>query len=477
MKKTIIAIILTLTMIPMSFAQTPKKEGKMELFLETMDAQGWQWFLISDAVNRRIKAASLKVYPIVSKDSKGNFTAKNGEQELDEARRIAVIGNFYSDRLRDYLTGRVFDMSGNGWKDAAVYAGINPDKLEEKVKSDNNKSLENAYARANVLNVDSSALFIDGKAFEGYQRLIGVYNAVNTSLPKSCQIPLPAGYNPPTKSALPSLWAVLGTGNKKNDQLIRVFDRWFEGIKPEYLAHDSSTVKEKFPWLVYTPSYIMPDTEDVRKILNDYINAGEFKVNSGYIVYEDRSSNGFYISKPEKENTVEMYIMSQCPYGVASGNLLFGAQKEGLLPNDFKIELHFIGNVNVNNEGVRSFSSLHGEAEWKENARQLFIANKFPDKIGDYVLERNKDVTSQDWQKAAKAAGIDAALVEAGTKEAEDMLEKDFKITDALGIGSSPSFIVNGREFFVGTSGLYNVKGLEKLSAQKTNSVPAGSCN
>ncbi|MBO4555633.1 MAG: hypothetical protein J5706_02650, partial [Elusimicrobiales bacterium] len=439
-------------------------------------------YFLTDAVSRRITKADLKIYPLVNKDSKGAFSAKNGEQELEEAKRIAIISSEYSSRVRDYLSARVFDMSSEGWKNAAVFAGINPDTLDNKVKNSGDKALEQSYARATVLNADESSLFIDGKIYDGSPRIHSLFEAINNSLPPSRRVPLPDGYVPPAKKAIPPLYAVLPEGMKKNEQLIRIFYSFFEGIKSEISSYDS--VKDKFEWLEFLHSYIFPGTDDVKKTFANFIAAGEFKMAEGkdgqsWVVYEDRNGNGFYPNKPARQNTLELYIMSQCPYGVAAGNLLFGALKKGLLPENYVLELHFIGNAVKNNDEWQ-FSSLHGENEWKEDARQLYVAKYYPDKLADYVLERNKDITSPDWQTAAKAAGLDVEKIEKGEKESYDMLAADFAIAESLGIGSSPSFISEGRSFFVGLSPVYNLKGMEKLSEaaeSSATSVPAGSCN
>lgn len=477
------AVNMVCTDVYAANAQQTQKSGNAEFFIEPMDTQGWNLYLVTDTVARRISKATLKIYPIVSKDGNGAFVSKNGEQELEEAKRIAIISSLYSSRIRDYLSARVFDMSSAGWKNAAVFAGINPDTLEAKVRDNGNEALEKAYARATVLNVDSSSLFIDGKAYEGSPRVHSIFDAINESLPASRRIPLPEGYTPPAKKQIPSLYAVIPEGMKKNDQLIRIFDRYFEGIKAETPTYDS--VREKFPWLDFLPSYILPATDDVKTAFGDFIAAGEFRFvpaaeegGTGWVIYEDRNGNGYYPNKPARENTLELYIMSQCPYGVAAGNLLFGALKAGKLPENYKLELHFIGHASKDENGAWKFSSLHGENEWKEDARQLFVAKHYPEKLADYILERNKEITSQDWKKAAVAAGIDPTEMEKGEAESLELLAADFAIADALGIGSSPSFISEGRSFFVGMGHIYKLKGMEKLSGTNAaNAVPAGSCN
>jgi pyruvate/2-oxoglutarate dehydrogenase complex dihydrolipoamide acyltransferase (E2) component len=242
-----------------------------------------------------------------------------------------------------------------------------------------------------------------------------------------------------------------------------VFDKYFEGIKAEPLDYASAERATRFPELAFVPSYILAATPEAKSRLANELRAGLFKESGGYLVYEDRQRNGLYAGRPEAKNKLEVFVMSQCPFGAMAENSLLDAQKAKLLPEGMELEIHYIGEAKKDDKGEWLFSSLHGQPEWEENARQLFIARKFPGKFNAYLAERNKDYSSPDWQKAAKAAGIDADKVEKGFGEAKELLAADFAATDALGISTSPSFIVNGQQFMVGLGELIKVPGFEKV--------------
>ena len=474
MTKILLAVLFGFCALSASAAPQAAGGGKMELFLETMDGQGWQWFFLSDMVRRRLDGAELKVWPVVSKDAKGAFTAKRGDVELAEARRLAVVLRAYPAKALTYLNARSLNPTTDGWKDAAVFAGINPDELTKKTAAEGDAALEAALARSKAAGVDATALLLDGKPYEGSQRLMPLYDAVNAALPAGKRAAPPAGYKAPPKPVPPGLWVVLGSGMKKSDALIGVFDRYFEGIKPVVLDEAAPERLAKFPWLEFVPAYVLTATPEARSALENEIKAGLFKENSGYLVYEDRQHRGVYASRPAAENKLELFVMSQCPYGVLAVNSVFGAEKEKLLPPGLKIEVHFIGDTKKNEKGELEFNSLHGDAEWQEDARQLYIAGKFPDKFGAYVLERNKEITSPDWQKAAKAAGVDVDAVAAGFEASKVMLAQDFALSAQLGISTSPSFVLNGREFMVGAGELKKSPGFEKLPEP---GQAAGGCN
>lgn len=439
--------------------------GRMELYLEALDGQGWQLFFLADTVKKRLPAADLQVYPLVTKNADGSFAARRGEPELAESVRLAVLGKSYPGKILAYLSARSLSPSADGWRDAAVFAGINPDELERRAASDGQAALSGAYARALRA---GAPLLLDGKPYEGSQRLLPLYEAVNAALPAGNRVPPPAGYKPRPKAPPPAFWVALSSGMKKNEGLVNAFDKYFEGIKPAVLAYGSPELAGKFPWLDFLPAYIIAATPEAKSRLENELKAGVFKEKDGYLVYEDRQGRGFYASRPVKRDTLEVFVMSECPYGTAAENSLLEAVKDKTLPPGLKLEVHFIGDAKKAEKpapgaSVWEFSSLHGEPEWRENARQLFISRRFPEKLFAYLLERNRDVKSPDWEKAAKTAGIDAEAVKAGAAEGEAMLAEDFAASTALGVSNSPSFILNGREFIMGLGELAKAPGFEKL--------------
>ena len=437
--------------------------GRLTLYLEAMDGQGWQWFFLADTVRRNLPASELRVYPLVQKEGDGAFSSRRGEAELAEATRLAVLAESYQSRMLSYLNARSLSPSADGWMDAALFAGINPEELDKKAAAEGQAALRKAYAKSEAAGAEATTLFLDGKRYEGYQRLMPLYEAVNKALPSGKRVPPPAGYVAKPKPVPPGFWVVLSSGMETNSQLVAVFDRYFEGIKAQELDYGSKERSARFPDLLFAPSYVLAATPEAKKRLANEVAAGLFKEQGGYLVYEDRQRRGLYAGRPEKKNTVELFVMSQCPFGVMAEDALLAAEKNGLLPAGVKLEVHFIGDAKKDDKGAWQFSSLHGQAEWEENARQAYIAAKFPEKFKAYLSERNKDVHAADWQKAAKAAGIDAGKVEKGFDEAKELLAADFAVTSKLGISTSPSFIVDGRQFMVGLGELTKVPGFEKI--------------
>lgn len=463
MKKAITLLAAAWLACP-AFAQQAapvKTGGKMELYLEAMDGQSWQWLFMADAVRRRLDGAELRVYPLVTKGEDGSFAARRGEAELAESARLAVLASDWPAKMLMYLNARSLSPSMEGWRDAALFAGVNPDELEKR--AGRKDVLERSWKAAQAAGVGATALFLDGKRYAGAQRLLALYDAVNAALPAARRAAPPAGYKPKPKAPPPGLWVIVSPEFQKNDSLISVFDRYFEDIKPQVLDYGSPERAAKFKTLEFVPAYLLEATPEAKSRLQNEISAGLFKENGGYLVYEDRQRRGLYAGRAEDKGTVELFVMSQCPFGVLAENSLMDAEKNGLLPPGSKLKIRYIGDSKKNDKGETEFSSLHGQAEWEEDARQLYIAAKFPDKFRAYLAERNKEYQSPDWQKAAKAAGVDAGKVEKNFEEAKKMLIEDFAATTALGISTSPSLILDGQKFMVGLGELIKTPGFEKV--------------
>jgi hypothetical protein len=458
---------------PAGAAKPAVSGGRMELYLEALDGQGWQWFFMADTVKRRLDGAGFRVLPLVTRNADGTFSAKRGEPELAESVRLAVLYKFYRGKMLNYLSARSLTPAADGWRDAAVFAGINPDELEKRAASEGQAALAEAYQASSSAGVTETSLFLDGKPYAGSQRLMPLFTAVNTALPAARRLAPPAGYKPKPPAPPPGFWVVLSSGLAKSDALVGVFDRYFEGIKAVTLDYASAERAAKFPSLDFVPSYIIAGTPEAKARLENEIKAGIFKENGGYLVYEDRQRGGLLASREEKKDTLEVFVMSQCPYGVMAESSLLEAVKGKVLPEGLKLEIHYIGDARADGKGGWDFNSLHGPAEAEENARQLFVAKTFPDKFYAYLTERNKEITSPDWQKAAKAAGLDADKIAAGKEEGHKLLALDFASSGALGMTTSPSFVVNGRKFMVGLGELTKVPGFEKIPAP---GQPAAGC-
>jgi len=107
--------------------------------------------------------------------------------------------------------------------------------------------------------------------------------------------------------------------------------------------------------------------------------------------------------RPEKAKTLDLFVMSQCPYGaqalVAMKDVADSFQK------DLTLNVHYIGGV----QGEQ-LTSMHGPGEVDEDVRQLCAIKHYPknNKFLDYVSCRSKDPRNVDWKRALSFAGATA---------------------------------------------------------------------
>ena len=163
---------------------SPSASGvRIELFFEAMDGQGWNDFFLADAVRRRIGGPAVKIYPLVYKSDAGKFQAARGEAELAESMRLAVIGSEYPDMLLTYLNARSLSPWADGWREAAIFCGIDPLELSKKTETLGEKALLSVYDRAQKAGVKTTSLLLNGKVYSGPKRLLPLLEAVNAALP------------------------------------------------------------------------------------------------------------------------------------------------------------------------------------------------------------------------------------------------------------------------------------------------------
>lgn len=143
--------------------------------------------------------------------------------------------------------------------------------------------------------------------------------------------------------------------------------------------------------------------------------------------------------------TVQLFVMSFCPYGIQAEKALFSVVK--LMGEKAKFEPHFI--VSVSGDKV---SSLHGDAEAKEDMRQAVIYKYYPDKFwsyAEYVANNcNLNTIESCWKDAIKSVGIDSADIEKKvTSEGLELMKAEAELSNSKGISGSPTMLINGATY------------------------------
>ncbi|MCU0661129.1 MAG: hypothetical protein MUC50_02250 [Myxococcota bacterium] len=169
-------------------------------------------------------------------------------------------------------------------------------------------------------------------------------------------------------------------------------------------------------------------------------NTGDGKVDC-----DDGTCKEKKVCRQETKNKVDLFVMSQCPYGVktvdAMADVLKNFNKDSKL---FNFELNFIGQ-----EANGQLTSMHGQGEVDENIRQLCAQKHFAKgyKFMDYVFCRNKDYRNPEWEPCAKESGVKADVIKKcfEGQEGKDLLAASFKKAGAVQASGSPTWLLNNR--------------------------------
>ena len=146
--------------------------------------------------------------------------------------------------------------------------------------------------------------------------------------------------------------------------------------------------------------------------------------------------------------TLELFVMSYCPFGVQAEEKIIPIVKELGEQIDFKLRFIAQEKAEPSAHDITPFTSLHGYPEVAENIRQLLIAQEYPDRYLDYILCRGKKL-EKSWEDCAEKLGIDVARIQAlyDAPETEQLLRENIKRSEELGIRASPTILVDGHQF------------------------------
>lgn len=226
----------------------------------------------------------------------------------------------------------------------------------------------------------------------------------------------------------------------------------------------------------FLPLYLIKKTDAVRSKMEEPLKRGIVQETADYIVLAHQTRTGVYANKERNPDVMEIFVMSQCPYGVMAENAVIEAKKKGEFPKDKTVRLRYI----VNYDEQRGFSSLHGTPEWEEDVRQLLIAKYYPTKLWQYLSIRNKDYRSSRWDKAMEAAGINPKkIMKKFDTEGLELLKAEAAYGNENNISASPTFLWEGKVLLdFGTAA--QIEGFSFLVPSNARggkaAAPAGSC-
>ncbi len=227
----------------------------------------------------------------------------------------------------------------------------------------------------------------------------------------------------------------------------------------------------------FLPLYLIKKTPELRAKLEQQLAAGYVQENDDYLIFPHMTRTGVYREKEVKPGKLEVFVMSQCPFGVMAENLIIQAKKDGKVAEDQDIALRYVVSYNPQT----GFRSLHGPAEWEENIRQLLIAKYYPKKLWKYLEIRNQNYQSSRWDKAMEEAGINPKkIMKKFDTEGVELLKAEAAYGEEFAVSASPTFLWEGKEV-LDFGSVSQKPGLEFLNPAASRSqggaaAPAGSC-
>ncbi|MDR1123727.1 MAG: hypothetical protein LBL61_03840 [Elusimicrobiota bacterium] len=227
--------------------------------------------------------------------------------------------------------------------------------------------------------------------------------------------------------------------------------------------------------LDYMPLYLVGKTEITEEKFGDNIKQGYLKANKDFIIFEKATRFGVHMDNPRKPGVLELFVMSQCPYGAMAEGRVIEAMKTGRIPQDIKVDVRYIVS-DGGGEGKNAFRSLHGTGEWEENIRQLIIKDKYPNKLWKYLEVRNDDYQSSLWDVAAEKAGINPKVFKKEWKRGVEMLKEEAKYSEKIGVSGSPTFLWEGRVVtdINGLAGIPGLEGIANATPRAAAAAPVG---
>lgn len=450
-------------------------------------------------------------------EKNGQFNSLHGEPEVQGNIYQLCAIKHYPD-VRKYMAfidcwNKNWRAIPRGWESCADQTGVDKGRIKSCAEGNQGKELlRESMGRAKAANAQGSpTIYLAGQAYNGGRSKNDFMRAI-------CE-KIPAGKKPAACTRIPeepAIHAIVLTDKRcarcqtaglENN----IKTRFFPKLKTETLDFSDERGKKLYRelGLKYLPVMLfkagVEKADKYAQIQRWMTDNGEYKqlkipatfdptaeicdnkiddTGNGKIDCADPTCSQQLVCRNEIPKKVEVYVMSQCPYGLKA----LDAMKEVLgALKGISFDVHYIADEAQGTE--TGFNALHGQPEVKENIRQLCAKRYYPRnyKYMDFIWCRNKNINSEDWQGCAKDSGMDVARLEkcATGPEGKKLHGDDIKIAKSLEITGSPTWLANNKFKFSGiaadpikTNICQHNKGLvgcdKKLNA--ATNVPAGSC-
>jgi predicted DsbA family dithiol-disulfide isomerase len=503
---------------------------------------------IAPVLKKLGKSVDFSVDYIATDNGDGKFSSLHGQTEVDEDLRELCAMKYYAAdyKFMDYITCRDKSIQSTAWESCATDNGMDAAKIKAcaegsegtKLLSDSIKASDDAGASG------SPTIFVNGQSYKGGRAEADFTRALcaaMTDKPAACKN-LPACssdvecnaqpdkegtcQNPSTPQAKcvysePAKFSVVVINDKRckgcdSSRAETVTTQYFKGAVIEKMDYTDPIAKSLMSahGIKLLPAYIFDgkvnesaNWKSNPRLTSAFVLSGDKyylapsavgstfdptaeicdngvdDTGNGLVDCADPQCKDQMVCRKDMPKKLDVFVMSQCPYGVQALN----SMKEVLdtFKGNVDFSVHYIAGYD---QATGKFNSLHGQGEVDEDKRELCAMKYYPDnyKYMDYILCRNKDIKSTDWQKCATDNGMDAAKLKTCSEgdEGNNLLMGDLKIAESLEIGGSPTWLANNKYQFSGITAdsiktgycLHNsgLAGCEKTLSADSGGVAAG---
>ncbi len=158
---------------------------------------------------------------------------------------------------------------------------------------------------------------------------------------------------------------------------------------------------------------------------------------------------GRYLERGETDETarVDLFAMSMCSFCVEIEPVLGDVLDH--LDDNVRFRLFFV----AEEDGEGGFTSLHGQNELEEDARQLCIFEHYPGIIFNYqecmLLDGKWKDPGDNWKGCAENLGMEPSVIEDcwTGEEAPVLLSENVKKAKYMKIRESPVILINQRRY------------------------------
>jgi protein-disulfide isomerase len=197
---------------------------------------------------------------------------------------------------------------------------------------------------------------------------------------------------------------------------------------------------------------------------------------------DDPDCEGSLECREEIKGDLQLFIMSDCPYGRKAIEALYELNQK--MGEDIDYDVHYIAS-----EIPSGFNSLHGQYEVEEDIRQLCVDEHNSKEVHlEYLYCRSVNgVNGVDWNACAQSSGVDIDAVEVCVdgEEGAQLLREDIKVANSLGVSASPTWLAHNRYLFGGIDAVTvqqeicqdaDLESCDAVVESNSASAPVGAC-